>query len=84
MTYPYKKDSAKAEIFSKIEPYSTFLHIHQLEMQSMDIQATVEELEDLNQLLRQHDKVQDDSIAQSSNHLAKNGCCLVGGNIVIL
>ena len=37
--------------------YLTFLNIHQLERQGADIQTKVEELEELNQSLRQHDKV---------------------------
>ena len=36
-----KKAWEKAEIFHKIEPYSTFLNIHQLERQVADIQTKV-------------------------------------------
>jgi hypothetical protein len=36
-TYWLKKDSKKANIFRKIEPYLTFLNIHQLERQDADI-----------------------------------------------
>jgi hypothetical protein len=36
-TYWRKKDSEKAEIFLKIEPYWTFLNVHQLERQRADI-----------------------------------------------
>jgi integrase/recombinase XerD len=68
-TYWRKKDSEKAEIFRKIEPYLTFLNIHQLERQGADIQTKVEELEELNQSLRQRDKVKDDAIAQLSDQL---------------
>jgi hypothetical protein len=64
-----KKDSEKAEIFRKIEPYLTFLNIHQLERQGADIQTKVEELEELNQSLRQRDKVKDDAIAKLSDQL---------------
>ena len=55
---PYwrKKDSEKAEIFRKIEPYLTFLNVHQLERQGADIQSKVEELEQLNQSMRDRDK----------------------------
>jgi hypothetical protein len=42
-TYWTKKDSEKAEIFRKIEPYLTFLDVHQLERQGADIQSKVEE-----------------------------------------
>lgn len=55
--YWRKKDSEKAEIFRKIEPYLTFLNVHQLQRQGADIQTKVEELEELNQSLRQRDKV---------------------------
>ena len=64
-----KKDSEKAEIFRKIEPYLTFLNIHQLERQGADIQSKVEELEELNQSLRDRDKIKDDAIAQLSDQL---------------
>jgi hypothetical protein len=47
----------------------TFLNIHQLERQGADNQSKVEELEDLNQSLRQRDKVKDDAIAQLSDQL---------------
>jgi hypothetical protein len=65
-TYWRKKDSEKAELFKKIEPYLTFLNIHQLERQGADIQTKVEELEELNQALRNRDKMKDDAIAQLS------------------
>jgi integrase len=68
-TYWRKKDSEKAEIFRKIEPYLTFLNVHQLERQGADIQSKVEELEDLNQSLRNHDKLKDDAIAHLSDQL---------------
>ena len=43
-TYWRKKESEKAEIFSKIEPYLKFLNIHQLERQGADILSKVNEL----------------------------------------
>ena len=49
--YWQKKDSEKAELFRKIEPYLTFLNIHQLERQGADIQSKIEELNQLNQSL---------------------------------
>jgi hypothetical protein len=60
-TYWRKKDSEKAELFRKIEPYLTFLNIHQLERQGANIQSKVEELEELNHSLRQRDKVKDEA-----------------------
>jgi integrase len=68
-TYWTKKDSEKAEIFRKVEPYLTFLNIPQLERQGADIQTKVEELEELNQSLRNRDKMKDDAIAQLSDQL---------------
>jgi len=68
-TYWRKKESEKAELFKKIEPYLTFLNIHQLERQGADIQSKVEELEDLNQSLRNRDKLKDDAIAQLSDQV---------------
>jgi hypothetical protein len=55
-TYWRKKDSEKAEIFRKIEPYLTFLNVHQLERQGADIQSKVE-------------KMKDDAIAHLSDQL---------------
>ena len=68
-TYWTKKDSEKAEIFRKIEPYLTFLNIPQLERQGADIQSKVEELEEINQSLRSRDKLKDDAISQLSDQL---------------
>jgi integrase len=68
-TYWTKKDSEKAEIFLKIEPYLTFLNVHQLERQGADIQSKVEQLEQLNQSMRDHDKMKDDTIAHLSDQL---------------
>jgi hypothetical protein len=56
-------------LFRKIEPYLTFLNIHQLERQGADIQSKVQELEDLNSSLRERDKVKDDAIAHLSDQL---------------
>ncbi|MFL6409990.1 MAG: hypothetical protein ACJ71K_01935, partial [Nitrososphaeraceae archaeon] len=68
-TYWLKKESEKAELFKKIEPYLTFLNIHQLERQGADIQSKVEELEELNQSMRNRDKMKDDAIAQLSDQV---------------
>jgi integrase len=68
-TYWRKKDSEKAEIFRKIEPYLTFLNVHQLERRGADIQSKVEELEQLNQSMRERDKMKDDAIAHLSDQL---------------
>jgi hypothetical protein len=45
-TYYRKTDKEKVDIFAKIEPYLTFLNIHQLERQGTDIQSKVERLEE--------------------------------------
>ena len=68
-TYWRKKDSEKAEIFCKIETYLTSLNVHQLERQGADIQTKVEELEQLNQSMRERDKMKDDTISHLSNQL---------------
>jgi predicted RNase H-like nuclease (RuvC/YqgF family) len=47
----------------------TFLNIHQIERQGADIQSKVEELEEVNQSLRNRDKMKDDAIAQLSDQL---------------
>ena len=43
-TYWRKKDSEKAEIFKKIEPYLTFLNLPQLERQGAHLQIRIEGL----------------------------------------
>jgi integrase len=68
-TYWTRKDSEKSEIFHKVEPYLTFLNIPELERQGADIQTKVEELEELNQALRNRDKMKDDAIAQLSDQV---------------
>ena len=68
-TYWSKKEPEKAELFKKIEPYLTFLNIHQLERKGADIQSKVDELEELNQSLRNRDKMKDDAIAQLSDQV---------------
>jgi ABC-type transporter Mla subunit MlaD len=52
-----------------VEPYLTFLNIHQLERQGADIQSKVEELEEVNQALRNRDKMKGDAIAQLSGQV---------------
>ena len=47
----------------------TFLNVPQLERQGADIQSKVEEIEELNQSLRNRDKMKDDAIAQLSDQL---------------
>jgi hypothetical protein len=47
----------------------TFLNIHQLERQGEDILIKVEELEDLNQSLRNGDKMKDEGIGQLSDQV---------------
>ena len=68
-TYWRKKESEKAELFKKIEPYLTFLNIHQLERQGADILSKVNELEEVNQSLRERDKSKDDAITMLSDQL---------------
>jgi integrase len=68
-TYWTKKESEKAEIFRKIEPYMTFLNLHQLERKGADIQSKVDELEELNHSLLERDRTKDDAIAQLSDQL---------------
>jgi hypothetical protein len=64
-----KEGSDKAEIFRKIDLYLTFLNVHQLERQGADIMSKVEELEEVNQSLRERDKIKDDAIAMRSDQL---------------
>ena len=68
-TYWRKKDNEKAEIFKKIEPYLTFLNIPQLERQGADLQTKIEELQLINQSLRENDKVKEDALSHLSDQL---------------
>ena len=68
-TYYRKKESEKVEIFRKIEPYLIFLNVYQLERQGADIQAKIEELEFLNQSLRERDKSKDDSLSMLADQI---------------
>ena len=47
----------------------TFLNVHQLERRGADIQSKVEELEQLNQSMRDRDRMKDDAIAHLSDQL---------------
>jgi hypothetical protein len=57
-----KKDNEK-EIFQKIEPYLTFLNVQQLKRQGTDLETKIEELKEINQVLREKDKMKEDVIA---------------------
>ena len=61
-TYWRKKDNEKAEIFKKIEPYLTFLNIQQLNRQGADLETKIEELQDINQLLRNKQNEREEQI----------------------
>jgi len=52
-----------------IAPYIMFLNVHQLERQGADILSKVNELEEMNQTLRDRDKNKDDAITMRSDQL---------------
>ena len=68
-TYWRKKDNEKAEIFKKIESYLTFLNMQQLNRQGADLETKIEELQDINYVLREKDKMKEDVIANLSDKL---------------
>jgi integrase len=68
-TYYRKTEKEKIEIFKKIEPYLTFLDVSSLDQRYGDTQSKIEELEEINQSLRQKDKMKDDAIGQLSDQL---------------
>jgi integrase len=70
-TYWQKKDSEKAELFKKIEPYLTFLDLVNLHRKGADVQSKVDELEMINQKLRDRDAMNADAIATLSDKLAQ-------------
>jgi integrase len=70
-TYWRKKESEKAEIFKKIEPYLTYLDFAKLERKGADIEAKLTEKEKEIQLLRQRDTINTDAIANLSDQVMK-------------
>ena len=68
-TYWRKKDKEKGEIFQKIDPYLTFLNVQQLKRQGAYLETKIEELKDMNQVLREKDKMKEDVIANLSDKL---------------
>jgi len=64
-----KTDNEKAEIFQKIEPYLTFLNVQQLKRQGADLETKIEGLKDINQVLREKDKMKEDVIANLTDKL---------------
>jgi integrase len=68
--YWKKKDSEKADIFKKIEPYLTFLNVPQLERQGADLQTKIEELHDVNQLLRYKQNEKEEQIKKLEESVA--------------
>jgi integrase len=70
-TYWRKKDSEKAEIFHKIEPYLTFLDYSELEARGADIQTRLEEKAKEVSMLKQNDIVNTDAIASLSDQIMK-------------
>jgi integrase len=68
-TYYRTSDKERAEIFRKIEPYLTYTDITSLDRRYGDTQSRIEELEEINQSLRQRDKMKDDAIGQLSDQL---------------
>ena len=69
-TYWRKKDNEKAEIFKKIEPYLTFLNIQQLNRQGADLETKIEELQDINQLLRNKHNEREEQIKNLEESVA--------------
>ena len=49
----------------------TFLNIQQLNRQGADLDTKVEELQDINQVLREKDKMKEDVIANLSDKLIR-------------
>ena len=57
-------------IYQKIQSYLTFLNVPQLEEQGTDLQTKIEELQIINQSLREkNDKMKEDIIANLSDKL---------------
>ena len=68
-TYWRKKDSEKAEFFKKIEPYLTFLNIQQLNRKGSNLETKIEELQEINQLLRNREQIREERDRKSNERL---------------
>jgi cell division protein FtsB len=49
--------------------YLTFLNVQQLKRQNADLETKIEKLKDINQVLREKDKMKEDVIANLSDKL---------------
>ena len=49
--------------------YLTFLNVQQVKRQNADLETKIEELQDINQVLREKDKMKEDFIANLSDKL---------------
>ncbi|HET9806287.1 MAG TPA: hypothetical protein VFP49_05225 [Nitrososphaeraceae archaeon] len=65
-----RRNSEKAEIFKKIESYLTFLNVPQLERQGADLQTKIEELQDINKLLRHKQNEKEEQIKKLEESVA--------------
>ena len=63
-------EKEKGRNIQKIKPYLTFHNIPQLQRQGADLQTKIEELQLINQSLKENDKVkEDDALAHQSDQL---------------
>lgn len=70
-TYYRRTENDKKEIFRKVESYLTFLDVVNLDRKGADVQSKVDELEMVNQKLRERDAMNSDAIATLSDKLAQ-------------
>src|SRR5207253_1408731 len=70
-TYYRRTENDKIEIFRKVESYLTFLDVVNLDRKGADVQSKVDELEMINQKLRERDAMNSDAIATLSDKLAQ-------------
>jgi integrase len=68
-TYYRKGEKERADLFRKIEPYLTYLDYAVLERKGADTNTRIEELETINQMLRQKDAMNADAIAGLSDRM---------------
>ncbi len=76
-TYWQKKDSEKAELYKKIEPYLTFLDMQQLERKGADLQTKIEELQYVNQVLRTKENEREQELDQIKEQMLKHHSVMV-------
>ena len=76
-TYWRKKDTEKAKLYKKIEPYLTFMDMQQIERQGADLQTKIDELQYVNQVLRTKENERAQELDQVKEQMLKHQSVMV-------